>query len=96
MKRVNPISIYDTRFLEKPEGSKFVHLTAVGVGIPEYRMGNTNHLVDLLLPLDLKPLEGEPPAERYNILLSPQAADLLARDLQRTLEKYLRADEDTE
>ena len=94
MKRVNPISIYDAQFLEKPEGGEFLHLIAAATELPSSRQ-NDKSAVDLLLRLDLKPLPEESPTERHHILLSPQAVEFLIDSLRQGMDEFLQASPET-
>lgn len=73
MKKLYPISIYDTRFLETPEGAQFVQALSLEVRAPRAQL-SPSPFAGVEVVIDLRGLSEESHSERHHILLSLPSA----------------------
>ena len=89
MKQVTRISTYDAqRFLHAPEGHEFLHLTDLAVQSVFYLV-TSKRQPDVRMDLDLQDLSDTPQTDRHYILLTAEAALLLAQDLEKVAKALL-------
>lgn len=94
MKQVTRISTYDAqRFLHPPaEGHEFVHLTDLAVQRVSYLVNSRKQQSDVRMDLDLRDLSDTPQTDRHHILLTAEAALLLAEDLEKVASALLETE----
>ena len=95
MKQVERISTHDAQnFLNPPEGREFLHLIALSVQSVSYLV-TSQRRPDVRMDLDLRDLSGnESIPTPLHILLHPDAACELEKDLHRVARAAKKKEED--